>query len=319
MTRSRLLALLVMLVTGHWSLVTAVHAATNRIVAIVNDDVITEGDVIAHMAALFQRGDLPRPTDEEAQGMRRAVLQRLIEERLIVQEGKRLGLTVDPAEVTKRLQDIRAQLGSKEAYEQMLQEAQLGEEQLKIKLREQLMAQNTIDRQVRSKILISPAELASAAETPALPGNPGEEVLASHLLIRLGDERSGEEAETLIRQLRERLQRGADFSELAKQYSEGPHAEEGGSLGWVRPGELRPELEAALFSLQAGEVSEPIRSPLGVHLLKVFDRRSLSERELAEGRDRLERRLYQEKFVAALERWLADLRQRAYIQVMDEE
>jgi len=294
-------------------------AATNRIVAIVNDDVVTEGDVIAHMTALFQQGELPTPTEEEAQGMRRAVLQRLIEERLIVQEAKRLGLTVDPAEVTERLQAIREQVGSKDAYEQMLQEAQLGEEQLKVKLREQLMAQKAIDQQVRANILISPAELASVAGASASPAGSGEEVSASHLLIRIGDEHSAEEADALIRQLRERLQQGADFSELAKNYSEGPHAQDGGQLGWVRPGELRPELDAALSTLKPGEVSEPIHSPLGVHLLKVFDRRSLSEQELAEARDGLERRLYHDKFVAALEQWLADLRQRAYIQVMDEE
>ena len=314
----RLNAFRVSLVASCWLLVATESEGTNRIVAVVNDDVITEGDVLAHMTALFQQEDAPTPTEEEADGMRQAVLQRLIEERLIVQEGKRLGLIVNPAETAARLQHIRAQLGSKEAYEQMLQEARLGEEQLKIKLREQILAQKAIDRQVRAKILVSPAEIAQTIGTPASSSsNPGEEVLVSHLLIRIGDARSEEAGETLIRQLRERLQQGADFSELAKTYSEGPHAQDGGQLGWVQPGQLRPELDAALVTLQPGEVSEPIHSPLGVHLVKVFDRRSLSEQELAEARDRLERRLYHEKFVAAIERWLADLRQRAYLHVME--
>jgi len=224
-----------LLVTGYWLLVTPheVRAETaNRIVAIVNDEVIAEGDIALHMSALFQQDDPPEPDDLQAAQMRQAVLQRLIEERLIIQEAKRLNVSVGSDEVARRLAAIREQLGTKEAYEQMLQEARLNEEQLKQKIREQLLAQKVIDREVRSAIVVSPYELTKLTGSTPTGLNPGEEVRASHLLVRVSDKRSEEEASALISQLHERLLRGEDFAALARRYSEDPHAQDGGLMAF---------------------------------------------------------------------------------------
>ena len=292
---------------------------TNRIVAIVNDEVITEGDVISQMVSLLRQHDLPDPSAEEAEEMRRAVLARLIEERLIVQEAKRLGLSIGAEEVAQRLRAIRQQLGTPEQYQQMLQETQLTEEQLKQKLRDQLLAQTAVDRQVRDKIVVSPSELASLAGSQSVePSNPGEEVRAYHLLVRVTERRSEEQARELITQLHQRIQHGEDFGQLARDHSEGAYAQEGGLMDWVHPGELLPELDAVLFQLPAGELSEPIQSRLGFHLVKIVERRSRSAEQVVESRERLEQQLYQQKFGELFEAWLADLQAKAYIQLIDE-
>lgn len=292
---------------------------TNRMVAIVNDEVITEGDVTSHMVSLLRQHDLPDPTAEEAEEMRRAVLARLIEERLIVQEAKRLGLTVGAEEVTERLRAVRQQLGTPEQYQQMLRETQLTEEQLKQSIRDQLLAQTAVDRQVRDKIVVSPSELASLAGSQSVePSNPGDEVRAYHLLIRVTERRSEEQARELMTQLHERLQRGEPFEDLAREHSEGPYTQDSGLMDWVRPGELLPELDAVLFQLTAGELSEPIQSRLGFHLVKIVERRSRSAEDAVESRERLEQQLYQQKFGELFEAWLADLKAKAYIQLVDE-
>jgi parvulin-like peptidyl-prolyl isomerase len=303
------------------SLATALTAraeTANRIVAIVNDEVITELDVRADMNVLLQRQDVAPADEAEAEELQQAVLQRLIEERLIIQEAKRLALSVGAEDVMQRLRMIQERLGSPKAYEQMLQDAGLNEEQLKQKLREQLLAQQAIDQEVRSKVWVSPTEIAKASSSSAAAVNPGTEALASHLLIRVTAQRSAEQALALAAKLREQLVGGADFAELARRHSEDPHAEAGGSLGWVRQGHMLPELDEALFRLNPGEVSAPIQTSLGFHLLKVIERRSLSERDAAEAQRRLEQRLFQEKFAEALHRWLGELKQRAYIQIVDE-
>lgn len=311
-----------LLITGYWSLVTLCEAR-DRIVAMVNSDIITEWDVRARMSALLEDGDAPPDDEAQAQEFHHAVLQRLIEERLIVQAAARLGVTVETDEVAARVQELRRQFAPKERYEQMLREAQLTEEQLRTKLREQLLLQRAIDQQVRSTITVSPVELEEAKRL--LPSGdastaPKEsaEVLAAHLLIRVSEKRSVDEARQLIDRLTQRLLTGEPFEELAKVYSEGPHAEDGGHLGWVKPDEMLPELAAALRDMPTGEISKPIHSALGFHLVKVLERRTPSAAEAPNSQEAVSRQLYQQKFAQAMQAWLEDLKDGAYIQIMDE-
>ena len=88
-------------------------------------------------------------------------------------------------------------------------------------------------------------------------------------------------------------------------------------MGWVAAGELLAELDAAAFHLKVGELSEPIRTSLGFHLLKIEERRAASSLPLTEANNAVSQRLYQQKFRAAFERWLGGLKQRAYIEVID--
>ena len=301
---------------GVWLLAPSAHAATaNRIVAVINDDIITQGDINVRLSGLIQEAGAEHLGAGQAEMMRQAVVQRLLQERLILQEAKRLKLTIDPKEVTDRMKMVRERLGSKEAFDAMLVQTGLNEEQLKMKLREQLLVQKAIDEQVRRKIVITPAELTEASTVPPPSTQNEEEVDAYHIMIRVTDQRPAAEAEQLINQLHEQLLAGADFSELAKQHSEGPHAEDGGHLGWLRPGELMPELDDVLFKLQPGEVSGPLQTRLGFHLLKVAARRGAQQAHLSDA-DQAEARLYQQKFAKAMQKWLESLRQKAYIQVM---
>ena len=290
---------------------------TNRIVAIVNDEVITEGDVAAHMSALLQEDGPQEAGSAQTTQMRQVVLQRLIEERLMIQEAKRTGLTVDLEDVARHLHAIQQRAGMNEAYEQMLSDAGLSEEQLKAKIREQLLVRKVIDRAVRSKLIVTPSELAHAAPASSVH-TPSDEVQAYHLLIRVTPERSMEQARALIMQLADRLRHGAPLEELAKQYSEDSNAEGGGLMGWVHQGQLLPELDDVLFRLQAGELSEPIQTRLGFHLIKVVARRGVSAGELSKAQQDHEQQLYQEKFTKAMAQWLGELKQRAYIEVLEE-
>jgi peptidyl-prolyl cis-trans isomerase SurA len=318
----------------------AMAETSNRIVAFVNDEVITEGDVRGYMSAVLDQADAPKaPTPAQEAALAQAALQRLIEDRLIVQEAKRLGLVVGQDEVVERLRAVKEQLQTKEAYEQMLDEAGVSEEQLKAKLRDQLLMRKGIDQAVRQTIRVSPAELAQAtaaaappaemASAPAVGGaasSPLDEMLVWHLLVRTNEQRSPEEALALATQWREQAMKGASLDELARQHSEDQHAAEGGRLGWVRHGDLLPELDAALVTLKVDELSAPIRSELGVHVLKVLERRSSTASAAAAGGGAAasgpaltpEQQLYRAKFNAAMSAWVNGLKDKAYIHVINE-
>ena len=287
----------------------------NRIVAFVNDELITEGDVNIRVSGLLQEEDRGAIDSSKADQMRRAVVQRLIEERLMIQEAKRLGVTASSEEVVQRLTQLRQRL-SKEQYEQMLAQAGLNEEQLKSKIREQVLVQKAIDQAVRSKVQISLSDLAGVP-APEAPG--ADEVRVQHLLIRVTPERSADDAKLLATRLHTQLvDKRATFEELAHEHSEDPHASEGGELGWLRRGQLLPELDDVLFALKPGEVSEPIQTRLGFHLVKVLDRRSSALPDGMSPKQALEYKIYHEKFTQLLDRWIGDLKAKAYIRLADE-
>jgi peptidyl-prolyl cis-trans isomerase SurA len=110
---------------------------------------------------------------------------------------------------------------------------------------------------------------------------------------------------------------GADFAELAKAHSEDAYRRSGGAMDWMAQGELLPELDQALFTLRPGELSEPIRSSLGFHLLRVEERRSAASLSVLEANRAVYHELYQQKFEEVLHQWLTDLIRQAYIRVVE--
>lgn len=291
-------------------------ATVNRIVAVVNDGVITEADVTSQVNALLDDaapasdGAKPDPGD-----MRRAVLRHLIEQQLLLQEAKRAGITIDTADVLERLGRLKAQARSEEEFQRSLAQAGLTEEQLKERVRQHLMVRRIMDDRIGLKIVVSPQEVAQELSAHPEMEKPGDRVKASGLLVRVTEARSEEQARDLIRDIRQQLSRGADFAALAKRYSEDSHASDGGAMGWVAPGELLPELDAVLLSLAPGTVSEPIQTKLGFHLVSVEERRPASSLSLMEAHRAIYQKLYQQKFQHSLNRWMAELKRKAYIDI----
>lgn len=140
-----------------------------------------------------------------------------------------------------------------------------------------------------------------------------EQTRTRHLLIRVNEIVSEAEAKTKIDRLKDRLNRGGDFAELAKLNSEDPSASRSGDLGWLSPGDTVPEFERAMNNLAANQISEPIRSPFGWHLIQVLERRKqdvTAERTREQARAAIRARKADE----AYQDWLRQLRDRSYVE-----
>jgi len=134
-----------------------------------------------------------------------------------------------------------------------------------------------------------------------------------HILIKPSEVVSDDDAKHRLEDLKERIENGGNFAELARQYSEDGTAAKGGELGWVNPGDTVPDFEKAMNGLQPGEVSHPVRSPFGWHLIQVMDRRSQDmSKEAARLKARQEIRA--RKSEEAYQDWLRELRDRAYVE-----
>ena len=288
----------------------------NRIVAVVNDEVITEADVTSHVNAFLQDQDAQQPADQHPAEVHRAMLRRLIEQQLLLQEAKRTGISVASGEIADRLETLRGRFASDEEFRQSLVDSGLSEERLKEEIQNQLLVHRLIDAKIRSTIVVSPQEVAREISVHPELSKPGDRVRASHILIRVAEARREEQAKALVEDLRRQLVQGADFAALAKRYSEDTYAEEGGAMGWVAEGELLPELDTALFSLKAGELSGPIQTRLGFHLVRVEERRSASSLSVTEANRAVQQRLYEQKFQERLNRWIGELKRRAYIEIL---
>lgn len=139
-----------------------------------------------------------------------------------------------------------------------------------------------------------------------------------HILIKISELTSDSDASNRIIRLKERLDNGADFEELAKLHSDDPSASSGGDLDWVSPGDTVPEFEQVMNSLQPGEISDPVQSTFGWHIIQVLERRT---KDVSNERKRQEahKTLRSRKSDTAYQEWLQQLRDRAYVEFRSEE
>ena len=141
---------------------------------------------------------------------------------------------------------------------------------------------------------------------------------ARHILVKTNELTSMADARRRVLDLKERLDHGASFQELAKLHSEDASAASGGSLGWISPSDTVPEFEHAMNALQPGQVSEPVQSPFGWHLIQVIERRT---QDVSSDRQRKTARqtIHARKADTAFQEWLQRLRDRAYVEYRLEE
>jgi peptidyl-prolyl cis-trans isomerase SurA len=145
-----------------------------------------------------------------------------------------------------------------------------------------------------------------------------EQAHVRHILARTNDLVSEDEAKRKLLSLRERIVNGVNFAELARLNSDDGSASRGGDLGWIYPGDTVPEFERAFTELKPMDVSQPVKTPFGWHLIQVLERRTA---DMSSERKRIEARkaLLDRKGDEAYQEWLRQLRDRAYVEMRLEE
>ncbi len=137
---------------------------------------------------------------------------------------------------------------------------------------------------------------------------------ARHILIKTNELTSESDARSRLLQLRERIDNGVKFDELARLHSDDGSASKGGDLGWINPGDTVPEFERAMNALTAGEISQPVQSPFGWHLIQVLERR---EQDVTQERQKLQARqaIRERKAEEAFQDWVRQIRDSAYVEL----
>ncbi|WP_235901712.1 peptidylprolyl isomerase [Alcanivorax sediminis] len=254
----------------------------DRIVAVVNDGAIMASELderINIIALQFQERDQPLPPPAV---MREQVLDRMILERVQLQLADRGGIKVDEASLNQALAGIARQNNmTLEGFAAALQQDGYDWPQFREQIREDMIISRLQQRSVASRIRVTDREVDRFLESEMGKQMFQEDFHLGHILVRVPAGASPEEvqaATSKVNSIEARLNQGEDFHQLAISQSDGPKALEGGDLGW-RPAAQWPTLfsEAAL-QLEKGEISAPIRSGAGFHILKMIDRRGGAEK-----------------------------------------
>lgn len=289
----------------------------DRVVAVVNQDVITLSELQEAVALFLQQNQEKPPSPAEQPELERKILERLVDHQLQVQEALREKIEVGDDE----LKDAVEEFVSRSAMDRPQLEAQLTRqgiswETLRRELREQLLVRKVVRRRVHGRISVTDGEVVAYFRENREKFETGLKFRVRHLAILAtppDSDAAWAEAREKIEGLAAELRAGADFTELARQYSQDPSAKAGGDLGELARGELQPLFEEAILKLQVGEVTPPIRSASGFHLFKLEAREELSSQAEAQIRQQIRELLFRRKYQERLDAWLRELRERALI------
>ena len=311
-----------------------------EIIARVNNQIVTRTEYIRSRDQLKQEIQQQEPANADRifAEKQRDVLRDLIDQQLLLEKGKDLGITGD-TELIKRLDEMRKQMNleSMEDLEKAAQGQGVSYEEFKQNLRNQIITQRVIGQEVGSHLAMNKEEeqkfynqhreemqqpeqvrlsellIAPKAATPpaagadaTAPAAPPADPEAAQAAAR-----AKAKAEDLLEQLR----KGASFEDLARKYSDGPTAHDGGDLSSFKRGTLSKELEDRVFAMKAGEITDVIRTKQGFVILKVTEHQLAGVPSLKEVEPRIQDALYMQKLQPALRAYLTKLREDAFIDI----
>jgi foldase protein PrsA len=240
----------------------------------------------------------------ESSPVARSILQQMVQEALIEQYAKNNNITVSDAEISAREDQLKANFPNG-SWDEMLKARNLTEDDVKQALREQLI----LDKALEKQVTITPAQVKQYFDKNHAAFDKPEQVQARHILVP--DLATANKVEGLLKQ-------GKSFSDLAKQYSTDPGSKDkGGELGWFRRGQMVPAFDKVAFSLPIGSISQPVKSPFGYHIIQVEGRQPGQQATLANSTPRITELLRQQQEAPLIQPFLQGLQQKAVITVND--
>lgn len=285
----------------------AAHVA-DRIVAVVNNEVIMLSELKAETAAEAKRirerykgEELPR----RLQQAEYTALNRMIERKLQLQYAKAKGVDVTEDELKTAVRELQRQ---GEHVDDSSPDDQKN-------VKEQLLLLRVVDREVRGNVMVAERDMQRFYEEHKTRFSLPEEYRISQILIvpRAAEERV--EARARAAAVYSSLKKGGDFGDLAIRHSDGAEAARGGSLGYLRQGEVLPQIERALSSLQLGDITEPIETPQGFHIIRLDEKKPPQFRPFPEIKTEVQTLLHQQKTEDLYQTWIAALKKKAFIEV----
>ena len=291
------------------------------IAIIVNNDAILVSEINEAMMPLMQEyranyggADLNKKMAE----LRETVIRQAIETKLIVQVARANGITASDKAIDGRIKTVKDRFSSEDEFLHALAMKGMSYKEYRDEVAEQILVQETMKRVLGVEESMLDNELQEYYDSHPDDFVTEARVKLAQIFIEIPSGSTPEQIEQLRRkaeQLRIMAEEGADFSELAMKYSEGPYREQGGLIGVVSPKEILPELEETVLKLKTGEVSEVKQTSYGFHVLKALEAMPSRKVDFEEAKPFIEERLSEIKRNEKYEDWMKKLKEDAFIDI----
>ena len=296
----------------------------DRIIAVVNDDVITLYELNAAFEPYeknIENSYKGNDKDKVIKQARETLFQRMVDNILIEQEAKKSGIsvTVKDEDVNNVLQDIltKQKMSMPDFLKNIAAEGK-SIESVKKEIRSQIVRMRLLRREVKDKIMVSDAEIGEYYDKHRQEYEGKESVRMKQLFLSLppgADQTVKMKIKNNALQLREQIMKGESFDLLAAKYSQGPAAALGGDVGFIEKGTIIPEVEAVAFSLPVDQISEVIESSLGFHIIKVVDKKGAGLKPITMVREEIKAKIEDEKLDKKFDEWISSVRAKSHLEV----
>lgn len=296
---------------------THANVLLDRVVAVVNQDVITWSELYKAMEADASPKIKELQKDEQRKVFKEneaVFLETLINVRLQLQEAKNAGVRVSDEELQGAIDSIKKKYSmSDDAFSESLKQEGFTFAEYKKRLREQILISKLVNSQIRNKIVITNEDLRKfVAENKEGLGNT-ESYRISQIFLKKQKDADNSKLEEKAGDLLKKIAQGESFSELAKQYSEDPSAKAGGDLGLLKKSQLNKNFADILSQMKPGDVSKPFWTEKGLHIIRLESGTEAKNKDeaLVEARNMLNEKLFRERYNA----WIKSLREKSFIEV----
>lgn len=296
-------------------LVTAPLAAevVNRILATIDGDPVTLYELRQYTQANVRARQMAADPA--------SLLDALITERIIQTEVSRAGVVVRDEDVDQYIQGIKERNRINDAQlEQALTQQGMTMASYRTQVRDEIQKAQLINREIRGKVNVTPEEVERYYQAHIDEFTTSEQMHLRHILIRVPDGASPDEVNAAMARADaayQQLKDGKEFADVARAASDDPGGKDGGDLGWVKRGEALEPIEQAAATLKPGQFSQPVRSPVGLHIVLVEERQGAGHVPLDQLAAGIKEQLYNAALEERYEKWLKEeLRKRHAVEIL---
>ena len=295
----------------------------DRVVAVVNDEVITQAELDTFLRPVYQQytkeysgAELAKMIDE----VRQKILSQMIEDKLVYQEAVAQGIEVKDEEVDKEFSLFKSKMEKPEELDALLEREGLTMKALRERLKKQAMVRQLQDREIRSKVIVSPTEVENFFKNNPDQFKAKERVRVKSLTIKKSEEArtkglTDEKAKQRIELLDQKIKLYRNFDQIVKDFSEDSHAKQEGLGEWIERGAMIESVDEVIFKTPVGGLTGIVETPIGYHIFRIEAKEAEKVRTFDEVKDQISGYLFQQKSDARFKDWMEEVKKAAYISI----
>jgi len=315
---------LILIVLFSASLVSAAEKELlDRVVAVVNDEVITQAELDTFLRPIYEQyskeysGEALMKAIHE---VRQKVLSQMIEDKLVYQEAVQMGIEVQDEEVDKEFAAMKAKMEKPEELDQMLKVEGLTMGALRERLKKQAMVRQLQDREVRSKVIVSPREIEDFFNKNPEQFKVKERIRVRSLTVKKSEEARGkgltdEKARQRIELLEQKIRLYRNFDQVVTDFSEDSLAKQEGLGDWIERGAMIESVDEVIFNTPVGQMTGIVETPIGYHIFRIEAKEPGKVRTFEEVKDQIAGYLFQQKSNERFRDWMEEVKKAAYISI----